>query len=101
MNNPMRSGIRFLGIRGRIAGAALAVATVLLSAVLAPKSTQAQTYSESVLYSFMGTPDGAVPYAGLVMDARGNLYGTTLEGGATGDGTVFKVGTGDKETVLY
>jgi uncharacterized repeat protein (TIGR03803 family) len=36
-----------------------------------------------------------------VMDARGNLYGTTLEGGATGDGTVFKVGTGDKETVLY
>jgi uncharacterized repeat protein (TIGR03803 family) len=46
---------------------------------------------ETVLYSFSGTTDGAYPLAGLVRDAAGNLYGTTQQGGAVGQGTVFEL----------
>lgn len=58
---------------------------------------------ETVLYSFLGVPDGAYPCAGLIRDAKGNLYGTTQLGGPTtqNDGTVFKLDTTGKETVLY
>src|SRR5438309_1496875 len=35
--------------------------------------------------------DGANPYGGLVADANGNLFGTTLSGGANGNGTVFEI----------
>ncbi len=65
---------------------------------------------ESVLYSFSGSPDGASPYAGLILDSAGNLYGTTLyggtgnckgENGGIGCGTVFKLDTNGVETVLY
>jgi len=59
------------------------------------------TGKEKVLYNFSGAPDGANPEAGVVMDAAGNLYGTTFFGGASGDGTVFKLDTAGKETVLY
>jgi uncharacterized repeat protein (TIGR03803 family) len=57
--------------------------------------------TEIVLHSFAGNPDGANPYAGLVMDDSGNLYGTTENGGASGFGTVFKVDITGKETVLH
>jgi uncharacterized repeat protein (TIGR03803 family) len=40
--------------------------------------------------SFNGA-NGAFPVAGLVMDGSGNLYGTTVFGGASGEGTVFEV----------
>jgi uncharacterized repeat protein (TIGR03803 family) len=56
---------------------------------------------ETVLYSFAGSPDGASPYAGLVMDNTGNLYGTTENGGAFGFGIVFKIDTSGIETVLH
>jgi uncharacterized repeat protein (TIGR03803 family) len=56
---------------------------------------------ETVLYSFAGEPDGALPLAGLVRDAAGNFYGTTFIGGASGAGTVFKLDTMGAETVLY
>lgn len=35
--------------------------------------------------------DGAHPNAGLIMDGKGNLYGTSTGGGADGYGTVFKL----------
>jgi uncharacterized repeat protein (TIGR03803 family) len=57
--------------------------------------------TEIVLYSFAGSSDGAYPYAGLVLDSAGNLYGTTEVGGASGNGTVFKVDTSGSETVLH
>jgi uncharacterized repeat protein (TIGR03803 family) len=57
---------------------------------------------ESVLYSFTGGTDGGDPYAGLVMNAAGNLYGTTNLGGAAGYGTAFDLNPTTKvETVLY
>jgi uncharacterized repeat protein (TIGR03803 family) len=56
---------------------------------------------EIVLYSFTGGSDGANPQASLVMDAVGNLYGTTNAGGASGAGTVFKLTRYGKEIVLY
>jgi len=59
------------------------------------------TGNETVLYSFAGEGDGAYPDAGVVLDAQGNLYGTTYVGGASGVGTVFKVDTTGNETVLY
>jgi uncharacterized repeat protein (TIGR03803 family) len=59
------------------------------------------TGHETVLYSFTGGADGANPYEGVVRDSAGNLYGTTLTGGAAGAGVVYKVDTTGHETVLY
>jgi uncharacterized repeat protein (TIGR03803 family) len=58
---------------------------------------------ETVLHNFgaVGSGDGNYPYAGLVLDAAGNLYGTTSEGGAYGAGTAFQVNTARQETILY
>jgi uncharacterized repeat protein (TIGR02543 family) len=61
--------------------------------------------TETVLYNFGNGGDGQNPQAGLVFDSSGNLYGTTVNGGANGNGTAFEVspnGTGGwTETVLY
>jgi hypothetical protein len=49
------------------------------------------TWNETVLYSFKGYPrDGSYPQGTLVMDTKGNLYGTT-ELGPLGGGTVFEL----------
>jgi uncharacterized repeat protein (TIGR03803 family) len=51
----------------------------------------AQSYTEKILYSFSGISQSPInPYAGLVMDRAGNLYGTTNGGGA-GWGTIFQL----------
>jgi len=57
----------------------------------------AGTWNETVLYNFQGpTADGATPYAGIIFDAAGNIYGTTSVGGINGEsylngGTVFEL----------
>ena len=56
---------------------------------------------ETVLYSFGGGADGEYPFAGLVRDAAGNLYGTTADGGTSGVGMVFKVDVNGKEAMLH
>jgi uncharacterized repeat protein (TIGR03803 family) len=57
---------------------------------------------ETVLYSFTGgSSDGANPKGGVVLDAAGNIYGTTSQGGAANVGTVFKLDTTGTETVLH
>jgi uncharacterized repeat protein (TIGR03803 family) len=56
---------------------------------------------ETVLYTFQGGSDGANPYSGLISDTAGNLYGTTVNGGANGAGTVFKVDATGHETILH
>jgi uncharacterized repeat protein (TIGR03803 family) len=85
----------------RAASAALALVVAVVLAVAAIHSARAQTYTENVLYSFTGTPDGASSNAGLVRDEKGNLYGTTGGGGTFYIGTVFKLSTSGKETVRY
>jgi len=85
-------------LRKRSAIPALALAFLLFSGAVTTQSAQAQTFT--VLYSFPWL-NGANPYAGLVRDAAGNLYGTTFDGGAYGYGTVFKVDPTDQETVLH
>jgi uncharacterized repeat protein (TIGR03803 family) len=63
------------------------------------------TWTETILYSFGGPGDGNYPYAGLVFDTAGNLYGTTLSAGAGGSGTVFELSPSASgtwtETVLH
>jgi uncharacterized repeat protein (TIGR03803 family) len=59
------------------------------------------TGAESVLYSFAGPPDGDYPEAGLILDAVGNLYGTTAGGGTIGAGTVFELNASGHEIVLH
>jgi uncharacterized repeat protein (TIGR03803 family) len=43
------------------------------------------------LYDFTGASDGANPFGGVILDASGNLYGTTEAGGANGDGVIFEI----------
>jgi uncharacterized repeat protein (TIGR03803 family) len=64
------------------------------------------TWTESVLYSFTDSQDGAFPLSGLILDGAGNLYGTAIDGGgATGLSPVlFKLSPstgGWTESVLY
>ena len=47
--------------------------------------------NETILHSFADAPDGNYPLAGLVLDKRGNLYGTTENGGNYNYGTVFEL----------
>jgi len=49
------------------------------------------TWTEKVLHTFGSGSDGTFPAAGLVLDAAGNLYGTTYEGGTYGLGTAFEL----------
>ncbi len=61
------------------------------------------TWLKSTVYDFSGAPDGANPNS-LLMDAAGNLYGTTGAGGSDGDGTVFELtpaGNGWDETIIH
>lgn len=62
-------------------------------------------WRETVLYRFAGVPDGLIPHsAHPILDEAGNLYGTTLEGGTNGFGTVYELSRAGKtwtETILY
>lgn len=49
------------------------------------------TSSERVLYSFTGGDDGGNAASGVVLDAKGNLYGSTVVGGVYVCGTVFEL----------
>src|ERR1700680_570877 len=76
-------------------------ATILTLVLLLTGGAWAGT--EKVLYSFVGGSDGASPYDTglLVRDSSGNFYGTTYQGGSCGAGSVFKLSSGGKETVLH
>jgi uncharacterized repeat protein (TIGR03803 family) len=48
-------------------------------------------WKESVLHSFTGGNDGGTPASGLILDPKGNLYGSAEYGGADGWGVVFEL----------
>jgi uncharacterized repeat protein (TIGR03803 family) len=56
---------------------------------------------ETTLYTFTGGNDGGNPYAGVIVDGAGNLYGTASVAGAYGYGTIFKVAGDGTESTLY
>jgi len=70
---------------------------------LAPN--QDGTWTQSTLYAFKGRNDGGDPWASLLFDGAGNLYGTTNGAGAYGCGVVFKLTPASsgpwKEKVLH
>jgi uncharacterized repeat protein (TIGR03803 family) len=68
-----------------------------LAVTLLLASSSAQTFT--TLHSFNGT-DGDTPQAALIRDAVGNLYGTTMFGGAFQQGVIFKLDKSGTETVL-
>jgi len=69
------------------------------------------TWQETILYSFQGGNDGMYPYSGVIRDTKGNLYGSTSQGGAGGSciygdgcGTIFKLAVsarGYTKDILY
>jgi len=75
---------------------------------LAPKPGTSK-WVEKVLYNFCplsSCPDGSSPHQMLIMDAKGSLYGTTVQGGANNSGVAFVLtpnsrGTKWTETTLY
>ncbi|MGD0988753.1 MAG: choice-of-anchor tandem repeat GloVer-containing protein [Candidatus Sulfotelmatobacter sp.] len=61
------------------------------------------SWTEQVLYSFKGGNDGAEPFAPVIFDQAGNIYGTTAEGGTESVGTAFEllVAQGWKKVILH
>ncbi|HEY1710331.1 MAG TPA: choice-of-anchor tandem repeat GloVer-containing protein [Rhizomicrobium sp.] len=70
-----------------------------LLATLSPAAAEAAKYH--VLYSFTGDADGGNPGPVVVRDAAGNLYGTTMNGGAHGLGTVFRLTRDGAESIVF
>ncbi len=64
----------------------------------------AGTGTTAVLYSFTNGTDGGIPFAGLISDGEGNLYGTAVAGGsapgANGNGVVFKLNVATRQQVV-
>jgi uncharacterized repeat protein (TIGR03803 family) len=57
---------------------------------LSPPAGGKKAWTTKLLFTFTGS-NGSLPVAGLVFDKAGNLYGTALTGGASGDGAVFEL----------
>jgi len=75
------------------------------TAIALALTTAAIAQTESILYSFTGGSDGGIPYGGVILDSKGNLYGTAEEGGTAFGGVVYEVSPNTNgtwtEQVLY
>lgn len=76
---------------GNLWGTTLVGGTAGLGTIFELSPTATGGWTEKVAFNFASDTTGWEPYAGLVVDASGNLYGTTLYGGAAGSGLVFKM----------
>jgi uncharacterized repeat protein (TIGR03803 family) len=85
---------------------------LLFAVALALSIPASASWKEKVLYSFQGGTDGSFPGGGLIFDKTGNLYGVTVQGGATNCppgwcGTIYELsppkrkGGAWTEVVLY
>jgi len=83
----------------------LRIPLVIVLVVLAGRAfnVNAQTVTETNLYSFAGDPDGKSPYeeGGLMQGSDGNFYGTTYQGGLHNSGTVFRISLSGSYTNLW
>jgi uncharacterized repeat protein (TIGR03803 family) len=77
------------------------VAPCGLALAFCGSGAQAGGYQVLHTYSGQTNGDGAEPWAGLIEDGAGNIYGTTISGGAHNWGTVFRIAPDGTETVLY
>ena len=77
----------------------LTIVVLVMAAVVALPAA-AQTFKTLHQFDTGKSGEGAIPHGALLRDAAGNLYGTTLAGGS-GDGTVFKIDSTGKETILF
>ena len=73
---------------------------VLAALCLCSAASQGSAQTFTTLVSFDG-PDGANSTAGLIKATDGNFYGTTSEGGANSDGSVFRLTPSGTLTTLY
>jgi uncharacterized repeat protein (TIGR03803 family) len=80
----------------------LRIALVIVLFVVAGRAFNANAQTETLIHLFAGSPtDGTNPRGGLVQGSDGNFYGTTLDGGTNGDGTVFRISPSGTYTTLY
>ncbi len=80
----------------------LRVPLFILLGVLAFGAFEAGAQTETNLYSFVGFPsDGLQPRAMLIQGSDGNFYGTTYNGGAGGNGAIFRISPSGSETNFY
>src|SRR5215813_13326949 len=87
----------FANLIGRLRFAIALLAILMLAG-------SAHASSIKVIYSFNGDEDGEYVDSDLVVDSQGNIYGTTVQGGKFGTGTVWKLSpapSGWTHTVLY
>jgi uncharacterized repeat protein (TIGR03803 family) len=91
-------------MQGKGLSIALKALAIFAVTLLVTSSWAGTNWSAKALHIFGGA-DGAHPTSGLVIDAAGNLYGTTYHGGTYGVGTVFELsptqGGGWTEAVLH
>lgn len=92
-NNWFSSGLIF-GTDGALYGTTAAGGTYGYGVVFSLSPNSNGSWTENVLYSFTGGSDGAYPFAGLIFDAAGNLYGTTSGGGLPGCSNAYTTGCG-------
>jgi uncharacterized repeat protein (TIGR03803 family) len=77
------------------------------AAILCGATSGNAATKETTIYSFTGGNDGSSPHAGVIGDAKGNLYGVASNGGADHSGTVFELSppkggeTAWTQTTLY
>jgi uncharacterized repeat protein (TIGR03803 family) len=89
---------------GNLYGTTLAGGTTYWAGSVYQLTPSSSGWTETMIHSFGTTGDGAQPEAGLVMDRAGNLYGTTVGGGGSNDGTVFELipsSGGWTEKIIY
>ena len=79
-------------VRGRLCRPVLSAAVLMDIALIGTGAAQTPSPTLTTLYSFLGPPsDGGAPYAGLVADKAGSLFGTTSGSGPNGFGTAFQL----------